>query len=377
VGRWGRVAWVRAAVVGVVACAGLLGVPAGGSGAAASGSSPTVWLCRPGLVPDPCTTPLTASVVRADGTKTTVHPKDAARPGIDCFYVYPTVSDEKTANADLQIQPAETGVAFAQASRFSQVCRVFAPMYTQVTLAAITGQARLTEAGVQEAYQSALSGFKDYLAHYNHGRGIVFIGHSQGAGILMNLLQREVDPDPKLRTQLVSAILLGGNVAVPIGKSVGATFQHIPACRAARETGCVIAYSSFLTPPPSNSIFGIVGQGVSGLSGQGHEASWQVLCVNPAALTGGLAPITPYFPAGLASAPVPWVTYPGLYEAQCASANGATWLQVDEAPGDPRPVVSQVLGPTWGLHIDDVNLTLGSLVSLVGQQARAYVARHK
>ena len=65
-----------------------------------------------------------------------------------------------------------------------------------------------------------LSAFRDYLAHYNDGRGIVFIGHSQGAVILIRLLQQEVDRTPALRNRLVSALLMGGNVTVPKGQLV-------------------------------------------------------------------------------------------------------------------------------------------------------------
>ena len=44
------------------------------------------------------------------------------------------------------------------------------------------------------AYDSLLAGFEDYLAHYNEGRPIIFIGHSQGASLLIALITREVDP---------------------------------------------------------------------------------------------------------------------------------------------------------------------------------------
>jgi len=374
----------RALVVASLAAGTVLASPADGGAAAGGSASPTVWLCRPGVAPDPCLFPLTTTVVRADGSTSVLRPRDARRPAVDCFYVYPTVSLEPTANADLAVQPAETGVAVDQASRFSQVCRVFAPMYRQLTLAAITGRAPLDEAGVELAYASALAAFKDYLARDNDGRGIVFIGHSQGAGVLIHLLQQEVDPNPRLRRRLVSAILLGGNVAVPVGRPVGGTFEHIPACRAADQLGCVVAYSSFLNPPPAHTIFGRVGQGVNAVPGQ-NSAGLQVLCVNPAALVGGAAPLQSYFLAGSGprigevgaepTASTPWVTYPGRYRGRCESAGGATWLDVTPAADDPRPVLTQVLGPAWGLHLADVNLTLGNLVTLVGAEARAYLAR--
>ena len=70
------------------------------------------------------------------------------------------------------------------------------------------------------------------------------------------------------------------------------------------------------------------------------------------------------------------MAYPGLYTAHCESSGGANWLQVDTTnlAGDQRPVVSlsQTLGPTWGLHLVDVNIAMGNLVDLVRQQAAAY-----
>jgi len=74
------------------------------------------------------------------------------------------------------------------------------------------------------------------------------------------------------------------------------------------------------------------------------------------------------------SAPTPWATFPDLYTGRCQSTGGATWLQVDrvQTPGDARQSVSQTLGPTWGLHIDDINLALGNLVALVQDQAAAF-----
>jgi len=70
----------------------------------------------------------------------------------------------------------------------------------------------------------------------------------------------------------------------------------------------------------------------------------------------------------------PWVTYPGLYTAQCKTSGGATWLQIKakQSPGDPRPTVAATLGPDWGLHLNDVNLALGNLVQDVARQEAAF-----
>ena len=305
-------------------------------------------------------------------------PRPAPAQAFDCFYVYPTVSTETSDNADLRVQSAEVNAAIAQAARFSQVCRVWAPMYRQVTLAALVKGVGTDPQSVAVAYDSLLSAWRDYLAHDNHGRPVIFIGHSQGAAMLIRLLASQVDPDPALRARTVVAILAGGNVAVPIGKTVGATFRHLPLCTASAESGCVIAYSSFPGQPPQDSLFGRPGQGVSLQSGQTATGGVQVACVNPAAIAGGLgvtADLVPYFPA---SPPVttPWVTYPDLYSAACRSAGGATWLQVNDLTVAGRPVVSELLGAAWGYHVDDINLTLGNLVGDVAASEAAYTSQH-
>ncbi|MBS1849207.1 MAG: DUF3089 domain-containing protein [Actinobacteria bacterium] len=278
------------------------------------------------------------------------------------------MSTESGDNSDLKIQPAERAVARAQASRFSPLCRVWAPVYRQRTLRSLARHPGDTSAADTVAYESLLAAWKDYLAHDNDGHRIVFIGHSQGAAMLIRLLRNQVDPDPALRRRTVTAILAGGNVTVPTGRTVGATFRHLPLCTATGATGCVIAFSSFPAEPPVNAVFGRPGRGVSAQSDQTATTGVQVACVNPAALGGGSADLDPYFPTAQSPPPPPpvgttWVNYPALYSATCHSADGARWLQVDTLTTGGRPVVGQALGPTWGYHLDDINLTLGNLVA--------------
>ena len=339
----------------------------------------TVWLCRPGLADDPCAGNLDATAVAADGSTTSRPASPAADPRFDCFYVYPTVSTQPTDNADLKVQRVEIDAAISQAARFSQVCRVWAPMYRQRTEESLEKGLGNDPTADATAYASVLAGWRDYLTHFNDGRPIVFIGHSQGAAMLIRLLSSQVDPDPAVRRLLVSAIILGGNVQVPTGQEVGGSFRNIPGCQSASQTGCVIAYSSFPSAPPTDSVFGRPGTGVSLQSDQTATTGVQVLCTNPADLAGGVGALDPYFPtAGATGAATtvttPWVEYPDLYTAQCESAGGATWLQVNDigSPADHRPRITEVLGPTWGFHLDDVNLALGNLVAIVTQQEAAF-----
>ena len=185
----------------------------------------TVWLCRPGLAHDPCTASLAATVVSGTGNKQIIDYEPASRPAIDCFYVYPLVSLETTPDTTLRIDPQETAIAELEASPFSRVCRVFAPDVP-------AGHARASSAARRPSRSpmtACFDAWRDYLAHYNDGRGVVLIGHSEGADELDQLISGQIDNNPGVRRLLVSAILTGGNLTAgangsgPLGESVRAT----------------------------------------------------------------------------------------------------------------------------------------------------------
>jgi hypothetical protein len=381
----------------VVGAVGAAALSLSGLAATPARAAGTVWLCKPGLASNPCESDLTTTVELGNGSSfVDEHAKPASNPPIDCFYVYPTVSSQFMLNANLNIDPEETQMAINQASRFSQVCKVYAPIYPQLTLLGITFAElvppQLLAEGAAMAYGGVLSAWQDYLANFNHGRGVVLIGHSQGAAMLIQLLKEQIDPNPTLRKQLVSAVLLGANVIVPGGHDVGGSFQNIPACEAFWQRHCVVAYSSYLREPPNPSFFARVQSALFNPTGVvPGVTNPQVLCVNPTLFSQGneAGPLLPYastspFPGYLApdvqvpKAPTPWVSDPGQYSAQCKQANGASWLQVTNVgpQSDPREQVRETLGPLWGMHLADVNLALGNLVGDVGIQGWLYRFLH-
>lgn len=373
---------LAAAACGATAKAHVPATAAGTASASAPSAAPstTVWLCRPGQNPDPCAGDLADTAVPASGARTVQHAAADTTSAFDCFYVYPTVSTEAGDNADLQVQPVETDAAIAQAAQFSQVCRVWAPMYRQRTASSLEKGLGADPQADTVAYDSLLAAWQDYLAHDNDGRRVIFLGHSQGSALLIRLLAAQVDGNPSLRARTVLAILPGGNVTVPAGKTVGATFTRLPLCTASGQAGCVIAYSTFPSQPPADSVFGRPGQGVSLQSGQTATAGLQVACVNPAALSGGTADLDALFPTPSARPPgpkvtTPWVSYPDLYSGTCRTAAGATWLQVTTLGTAGRPTVKELQGPGWGYHAADVNLALGNLVADVRAAEAGYSGR--
>lgn len=376
----------RRALLAVAATAGIAAI----GGAAAQAAPATTWLCRPGLARNPCTPGLSTTRFSPSGVRLGTQKVTAVRrPKIDCFYVYPTVSDQKTVQANLHVDPVERSIALYQAARYSQLCRVYAPMYRQLTLKAISGT--VPAGAAANAFAGVRSAWRDYLAHFNHGRGVVLIGHSQGAGMLTQLVRTEIDRKPAVRRRLVSALLLGGNVVVPAGRNVGGSFAHVPACRSSTQLGCVVAFSTYDETPPADSLFGRVSTRFANAFHLPTGRRYRVLCTNPAALRGGSAPVDPIFPsapfapgssiaAGISLLKVPlptaattWIAMPGSYSARCTTANGATVLLIAPRRGAPKPSPSP--DPTWGLHLMDANIALGNLVELVRAEARAYARR--
>jgi hypothetical protein len=319
-------------------------------------------------------------VVSPTGAISISTPKPASSAGFACFYVYGTVSAESSVNANLAVQTAEVDSAIAQGSPFSPVCQVYAPIYRQVTLADLEQHPDLNFGPPETvtAYDSIRSGFEDFLSRELGDRPFAVIGDSQGAAMLNLLLENIVDPNPALRARLVVAVILGGNVEVPRGQLVGGTFKHIPACSSPGQAGCVIAFSSFPQVPPAGSLFGRPGQGVSLQSGQTAKAGLQVVCVNPAALSGGTATLDPAFPTEGKLA-TPWVALPGLYTATCEHADGASWLNVTKTPGSTvkGPVLTQTGGAAWGYHVWDMFLAQDNLVSDVAAAEVTWTRGHR
>jgi len=288
----------------------------------------------------------------------------------DCFYAYPTVSNESQRNADLRIQREQRQVAFAQASRFSAVCDVWSPIYRQRTIGDLINpiDGKPDSVANRSAYESLREGWRSFLAAHDPSRPIVLIGHSQGASMLIRLLRNDIDNDPGVRRHIALSLLLGGNLTVATGKTTGGDLQHVPLCTKPGQTTCVIAYSTFPKQPPLAAFFGRPGQGVSLLSGNPRRVGLQVACVNPVrpGSTSALG-LHPYFPSVLAKsgASTPWTAYPGHATAQCRTAGGATWLEVSPTPAARRTaeLLRERFGSLWGFHDVDVNLTLGDLVA--------------
>ena len=350
------------------------------------------WLCHPGNTLDVCGHDVSATVVNADGSVELEAWTAEPDPAIDCFYVYPTTSLDEDTFADLHPgRHEEVITAFTQFARFKSVCRVFAPVYRQITVPGLLMNAGNLANNDQRNYIDVVDAFNHYLENHNDGRGFVLVGHSQGTSLLIELIRNEIDGKP-LQDRLVSAILAGNSVVVPKGEAAGGSFSEVPLCESAGQIGCVISYATYRDnlPPGGEGMF---------LFGRAPNDESEVACFNPANPGGegeldaylsnigeifqGVAPM-PVWSSAAPEIGTPFVKVPGLLSARCVNDGTYHYLEVSIAadPADPRTddirgdvLLNGEINAPWGLHLIDMTLVMGNLVDIVGMQAETYAGR--
>ena len=367
-------------------------------------SDPNLWACRPGIDVNPCYGDhgeLDTTELKSDGTTAVLKHTRAKEPKFDCFYVYPTVYLEGSGNrTDLNDITYVMDALMAQGARLSEICEVYAPLYRQVVITPGSISSGLSDggtiptgvgdAGGSDASAGRLGGpdaaiavgdvrnaFAFYLSHLNKGRKFVLMGHSQGSGMLIGMMQKDVDPVADVRAQMISALLIGGGVTVATGKNVGGSFQNIPLCTKPGDTSCVVAYSSFdsKTPPDAMALFGRNGGGID------------TACNDPAVLNGNSSTYkASYFPVNLANPllrpsnphmPAPstaFLMYENVFQGECVNENGVSFLNVTlkESDSDPRgvpPYHSAAEGIGFGLHLVDWAIPMRDIIEMVSKQA--------
>lgn len=379
------------------ATAGTPAMMAGGAAApAATGDTdyakPDNWLCRPGHNAV-CEVNLDSTIVKADGTLEVEKYQADPNAPIDCFYVYPTVSLDATPNSDLVPGDEEKNVVRAQFARLGSQCRLYAPLYRQVTLtalrASLSGMATTPAPDRTLGYKDVLAAWKYYLEHDNQGRGVVLVSHSQGSSVLTQLIKENLD-QPTLDKRFMSALLIGTTITAPKDAVVGGTFKNVPLCKTADQLGCIITYASFRSnvPPPASSLFAT-----------SMDPNLVGVCTNPGALGGGKAELHSYLTATgsvSSSAPTPpwttpekpittpFVSVPGLITAECKMGMTGSYLEitVNGNPMDARvdDIVGDVLTngevqANWGLHVIDMHLAMGDFVDIVKAQSAKFRAK--
>lgn len=350
-----------------------------------------LWLCHPSLPTDPCNPPLDTTDM-ATGVVTTPARSDPAERPIDCFYIYPTADNSLALTQPFAVTQNVQTMAMTQVARFSSVCRVFAPVYRQITTPSLG--LLWSPAGsivIEPGYRDVEAAWNQYLANDNHGRGVLIISHSQGTMLARKLIRDHIDPDPVQRERLVGAFLMGGNVTTAVGSVTGGDFANTPLCTARGQSGCVVAYSVAASDP----LLSVVGSATGPLAqllgttlGLPFGNGYEVACTDPGILSGDFAPqgvtiptglpatdtVAIYmrailFPDSLPTPPTTWATTTTRVTGRCTDRNGYRFYSLDPPQAGH---VNELPGNQ--LHGIDLNLGTDRLVNIAEQQVQTWLA---
>ncbi len=180
----------------------------------------------------------------ADMTPTAQFQDGQKESEIDVFFLHPTtLFGKKDWNGDPQDKQlnerTERRPIKHQASIFNGAGRVYAPRYRQMVLGGFFDKHDPASNGkaFHTAYCDLKASFEYYMAHYNQGRPVMIVAHSQGSAHAIHLLRDYFDGKP-LQSQLVAAYIAGWPVPAD-------TFAVLKPCENPEQTGCYASWCSF------------------------------------------------------------------------------------------------------------------------------------
>ncbi len=310
---------------------------------------PESWAARPDREQAAIAHPANTSPVASDAK-------------VDVFYVHPTTF-RSTVRWNQQIDDAATNewtdssVIARQASAFNGCCRIFAPRYRQASLRAFSSMQGDGGLAYALAYGDVTRAFDWYMAHENHGRPFILVGHSQGALHVFGLLRDRIDGKPAAR-RMVAAYAFGYGI---FADDFGTTFRTIKSCTAPRQTYCVIGWNSFLAGADATAYVTRMRQRLVDAHQNGTGA--RLLCSDPLALGGRRRASTlGALPAGGGSS-LPLLV-PGAVTATC-DADGI--LKVTAAP-----TLNLAPLPGGNMHYHDIALFYGDLRADAARRVAAF-----
>ena len=231
---------------------------------------PQNWMCHPVLKSTDVARQQVLSLIVKNpdlSIDTVINYTQYADSLVDIFYIYPTIDMSftmgNTAMGSIDTVTAKF-VYREQVGIFARFGRVFVPYYRQAKIGvfvdpSFTDSTQLLKANCMEtAYNDIDSAFSKYLQHYNKGRKIILMGHSQGALLMRFLLRKRFDNNPVLMSQLVVAISGGEpNYVAANGSRTGGSLQNIKTCPprdSVQECGCIINWRAWNIQYPVDTL---------------------------------------------------------------------------------------------------------------------------
>ena len=333
------------------------------------------WLCHPTLMNtyEACNTDLSSTLVFEDGS-TMIEPLVAGtNPEIDCFYLYPTVSEDARGNSDFE-PGREFGAVQLQFARYGITCRLFAPLYRQITLEHLRGN---VVGDPEIAFADVMDSFQHYISNAD-GRGFILVGHSQGASILARLVRDVIEANDYLLEHMISAHLIGTTIHLRQDSDFG-QFAFTPPCSSEQDIHCFVSYASYRESAPPNP-------NITGHTGVSKVEGARVACVNPSEFSDGQVFLDSYFRVSDfgpfvdedldSTVSTPFYKIPDFITGECIQAQDVGYLAIRIFSDANGPRLDKIGGDSsfaGGLHGIDMQLGIGSLVTLAQRQADSWL----
>ena len=171
---------------------------------------------------------------------------DSLKP-VDVFYIYPTVTGfrpetEVCEMTDTMMIAGAKMVRQIQTAVFEESCNVFMPYYRQISMP--------KPGSDYSAIIDYVSGFDAtdaldyYLTNLNQSRPFILAGHSQGASVLIALLENYMTKHPEALSRMIAAYPIGFAVTKDWLAKTGLKFAE-----GATDTGVIVSWN---TEGPAN-----------------------------------------------------------------------------------------------------------------------------
>ena len=166
---------------------------------------------------------------------------------VDVFYVYPTVTGfrpetEVCEMTDTMMISGAQMVRQIQTAVFDESCNVFMPIYRQISMPKPGSDYRAIIDYVSKF--DATDALDYYLTNLNQGRPFIIAGHSQGASVVIALLENYMTKHPEALERMVAAYPIGFAVTKDWLAKTGLKFAE-----GATDTGVIVSWN---TEGPAN-----------------------------------------------------------------------------------------------------------------------------
>lgn len=243
---------------------------------------PAMWFSRPGIG---TSDPARWQPAMREERSLLPAPADPSQAAQDfaVFFVHPTsYLDRSNWNApldDAESQRIARIYVRGMASPFNQASEIWAPRYRQATFGAFLTDSEDSQNALNAAYHDVKQAYDFFLSSIDDNTPVVLAGHSQGSVHLLRLLKDHMNGSP-VTDRLVAVYAIGW----PISVAQDLPALGIPACATAKQSGCLISWSSFAEPADPSQVLEAYQTSIA-FDGKPRGNS-RILCTNP--LTGGI-----------------------------------------------------------------------------------------